>query len=45
MTRVFAGEAGGRQVVDFVATTGPCQGSVLFALVLGAAQMAQWGLP
>ena len=45
MTRAFAGEAGGRQVVVFVAKEGPYQGSVLSAVVPDAAQMAQWGLP
>jgi hypothetical protein len=43
-TRAFAGEAGGRPVVVFVAKEGPFHGRVLSAIVPDAAQMAQWGL-
>jgi RHS repeat-associated protein len=42
--RAFAGEAGGRQVVVFVAKEGPYQGRVLSAIVPDASQIAQWGL-
>lgn len=42
--RAFAGEAGGRQVVVFVAKDGPYQGRVLSAIVPDASQIAQWGL-
>jgi hypothetical protein len=42
--RAFAGEAGGRQVVVFVAKEGPHQGRVLSAVVPDASQIAQWGL-
>jgi len=42
--RAFAGEAGGRQVVVFVAKEGPYQGRVLSAIVPDAAQIAKWGL-
>lgn len=42
--RAFAGEAGGRQVVVFVAKEGPYQGRELSAIVPDAAQIAQWGL-
>jgi hypothetical protein len=42
--RAFAGEAGGRQVVVFVAKEGAYQGGVLSAIVPDAAQVAQWGL-
>jgi hypothetical protein len=45
MSRGFAGEAGGQQVVVFVAKEGPYQGRVLSAVVPDAGQMAQWGLP
>lgn len=45
LTRGFAGEAGGQQVVVFVAKEGPYQGRVLSAVVPDANQMAQWGLP
>ncbi|WP_203656137.1 RHS repeat-associated core domain-containing protein, partial [Demequina activiva] len=45
ITRGFAGEAGGSQVVVFVAKEGPYQGRVLSAVVPDAGQMAQWGLP
>jgi hypothetical protein len=44
-TRGFAGEAGGHQVVIFVAKEGPYQGRVLSALVPDAGQMVKWGLP
>lgn len=43
-TRAFAGEAGGRQVVVFVAKEGPYQGKVLSAVVPDAGQITQWGL-
>jgi RHS repeat-associated protein len=42
--QAFAGSAGGRQVVAFVAKEGPYQGRVLSAIVPDAAQIAQWGL-
>src|SRR5688572_911760 len=42
--RAFAGEAGGRQVVVFVAKEGAYQGRVLSAIIPDAAQIAQWGL-
>lgn len=45
LTRGFAGEVGGKQVVVFVAKEGPYQGRVLSAVVPDANQMAQWGLP
>ncbi len=45
MTRGFAGEVGGRQVVVFVAKEGPYQGRILSAVVPDASQPAQWGLP
>lgn len=45
LTRGFAGESRGRQVVVFVAKEGPYQGRVLSAVVPDASQMAQWGLP
>jgi len=45
MTRAFAGEVDGRQVVVFAAKEGPYQGKVLSAVVADSAQMAQWGLP
>jgi RHS repeat-associated protein len=43
-TRAFAGQAGGRQVVVFVAKEGPYQGRVISAVVPDASQVAQWGL-
>lgn len=43
-TRAFAGQAGGRQVVVFVAKEGPYQGRVISAVVPDANQVAQWGL-
>jgi len=43
-TRAFAGNAGGKQVVIFVAKEGPYQGRVLSAVVPDAGQVAQWGL-
>ena len=43
-TRAFAGEAGGRQVVIFVAKEGQYEGRVLSAIVPDTAQIAQWGL-
>jgi hypothetical protein len=43
-TRAFAGQAGGKQVVVFVAKEGPYQGKVLSAVVPDAGQMTQWGL-
>ena len=42
--RAFAGEAGGQQVVVFVAKEGPYQGRILSAIVPDASQVAQWGL-
>ena len=44
MSRAFAGQAGGRNVVVFVAKEGAYQGRVLSAIVPDAAQMAQWGI-
>lgn len=43
-TRAFAGEAGGSQVVVFVAKEGPYAGRVISAVVPDANQVAQWGL-
>jgi hypothetical protein len=45
MSRAFAGPAGGRTVVVFVAKEGPYQGRVLSAVAPNAARMGQWGLP
>ncbi len=45
MSRAFAGTAGGRTVVVFVAKEGPYQGRVLSAVAPDASKMAQWGLP
>ena len=44
MTRAYAGQAGGRTVVVFVAQDGGYEGSIVSAVVPDAAQMAQWGL-
>lgn len=43
-TRAFAGEAGGKQVVVFVAKEGPYQGKVLSAVVPDPRQTKEWGL-
>jgi len=45
MTRAFAGSAGGREVVVFVAKEGKYQGKVLTAVVPDAIQIKKWGLP
>jgi len=45
MTRAFAGSAGGREVVVFVAKEGKYQGKVLTAVVPDATQIEKWGLP
>jgi len=45
MTRAFAGSAGGREVVVFVAKEGKYQGKVLTAVVPDAIQIEKWGLP
>lgn len=42
--RVFAGQAGGMQVVVFSAKVGPFKARVFSAIVPNATQMAQWGL-
>ena len=42
--RGFAGYAGGKRVVVFVAKEGPYQGRVISAVVPDAKQVAQWGL-
>lgn len=44
LTRGFAGVAGGKNVVVFVAKEGPYQGRVLSSVVPDANQMSQWGL-
>jgi hypothetical protein len=44
LSRGFAGTAGGRNVVVFVAKEGPFQGRVTSAVVPDANQMSQWGL-
>jgi hypothetical protein len=43
-SRAFAGVAGGKRIVVFVAKEGPYQGKVLSAVVPDAGQVAQWGL-
>lgn len=45
MSRAFAGTAGGRTVVVFVAKEGPYQGKVISAVAPDASKMAQWVLP
>jgi len=45
LARAFAGEAGGKRVVVFVAKAGPYQGRVISAVVPTAKQVAEWGLP
>jgi len=45
LARAFAGEAGGKRVVVFVAKAGPYQGRVITAVVPDAKQVAEWGLP